>query len=51
MRTNKKMMHVFDAKQPKKSVFSIGDFRHNVVTAEEAEYYSKEVSSKPKKFI
>ena len=34
-----------------KSVFSYGDFRNNVVTKKEHEYYDKKVSQTPKKFF
>ena len=34
-----------------RSVFSYGDFRNNVVTKKEHEYYDKKVSQTPKKFF
>ena len=34
-----------------RSVFSYGDFRNNVVTKEQHEYYDKKVSQLPKKFF
>ena len=34
-----------------KSVFSYGDFRNNVTTKKEHEYYDKKVNQKPKKFF
>ena len=36
---------------PNKSIFSYIDFRNNVVTKEEHEYYDKKVSQLPKKFF
>ena len=36
---------------PNKSIFSIIDFRHNVVTKKEHEFYDKKVSQLPKKFF
>lgn len=37
-----------DVEQPAKSQFSIGDFRHNVRTQEEAQVYLKAAEPKPK---
>ena len=34
-----------------KSVFSYGDFRNNVITKRQQEYYDSKVSQKPKKFF
>ena len=34
-----------------KSIFSIGDFRHNVMTKNDAKYYGNKVSQKPKNFF
>ena len=34
-----------------RSIFSYGDFRHNVVTKKEHEYYDSKVSQEPKKFF
>jgi len=36
---------------PNKSIFSIGDFRHNLVMQEDADYYSSLVSPKPKQMF
>ena len=36
---------------PHRSIFSYNDFRHNVVTKKEHEYYDKKVSQLPKKFF
>ena len=36
---------------PQRSIFSYMDFRHNVVTKEQAEYYGSLVSQSPKKFF
>lgn len=36
---------------PNKSIFSIGDFRHNVQTKEEADYYGSMVPHAPKSFF
>ena len=34
-----------------KSIFSYGDFRNNVVTKKQHEYYDRKVSQEPKKFF
>ena len=34
-----------------KSIFSYGDFRHNVVTKKQHEYYDSKVSQEPKQFF
>lgn len=34
-----------------RSIFSYGDFRHNLITKEQARYYDTKVSQKPKKFF
>lgn len=36
---------------PNKSIFNIGDFRHNVSTKEETQLYGSQVSQLPKKFF
>lgn len=36
---------------PSKSIFSLGDFRQNVITKEETKYFNSRVSQKPKKFF
>ena len=35
----------------KKSIFSFGDFRHDVMTKKEAKYYGSKISQKPKNFF
>lgn len=40
-----------DAKPPPKSQFSIGDFRHNVRTSEEAQAYMAAAAPVPKNFL
>ena len=39
MRNQAKLTYMVQKDQPKKSAFAIGDFRHNVMTAEEAQRY------------
>lgn len=51
LRKELKRVLTVEKDQPQRSVFSIGDFRHNVVTAEEAIKYSKSVSNKPYRLI
>jgi hypothetical protein len=34
-----------------KSIFSIGDYRHNIFSKEEADLYAKKVSKLPKNFF
>ena len=34
-----------------RSIFAIGDFRHNLLTKEQARFYDTKVSQKPKKFF
>ena len=34
-----------------KSVFSVGDFRHNLLLKEQADYFSSKVSQNPKSFL
>ena len=36
---------------PKRSIFSFGDFRHNIMTKKEKEIYNAKVSQEPKKFF
>ena len=36
---------------PKRSIFSYGDFRNNVLTKEQMEFYNSKVSQTPKKFF
>lgn len=38
-------------KNPNKSIYSIGDFRHNLVMKEDADYYSSLVNHKPKRLL
>lgn len=40
-----------DANPPQRSQFSIGDFRHNVRTSEEAQLYMTTAASEPKNFL
>jgi hypothetical protein len=36
---------------PNKSIFNIGDYRHNLVLKEDADVYSNNVNQKPKQFL
>lgn len=36
---------------PNKSIYNIGDFRHNLVIKEDADKYSSMISPKPKQFL
>ena len=36
---------------PRRSIFSYGDFRNNVLTKKQMEYYNSKVSQEPKKFF
>lgn len=38
-------------KNPNKSIYSIGDFRHNLVMKEDTDYYSSLVSHQPKQML
>lgn len=40
-----------DPEEPEKSMFSYGDFRHNVTTAEETRLYSEGVPVRPKNIL
>ena len=51
MRDLKKQTFLVDKQQPERSVFSIGDYRHNVITAEEAARHMQTVSSQPKNLL
>lgn len=51
LRKELKRVLVMEKDQPQRSVFSIGDFRHNVVTSEEAVKYAQNVSNKPCRLI
>lgn len=51
LRQEQKRVFLVEKEKPEKSQFSIGDFRHNVVTADEARIYSQGVMDVPKRFI
>lgn len=36
---------------PNKSIFSLGDFRHNLTMKDDTDFYSGLVSQKPKQFL
>ena len=36
---------------PYRSVFNLNDFRHNLITKKQANYYASKVSQKPRKFF
>jgi hypothetical protein len=36
---------------PNKSIFNIGDYRHNLVLKEDADIYSNNINKKPKQFL
>ena len=46
---DKKRMFLIDRVQPERSVFSYGDFRHNVTTKEEAQNYSSGLAENTKR--
>lgn len=46
-----KRLFLIDAQQPQRSQFSIGDFRHNVRTSEEAQTYMSAAVPRPKEFL
>lgn len=48
---SKKRMFLVDKVQPEKSVFSIGDFRHNVSTRDEADHFTKGLSESTKRIF
>lgn len=50
-RQGQKRIFLMDAKQPLRSQFSIGDFRHNVRTSEEAQMYMSAAVPQPKDFL
>ena len=45
----KRLKHIIY--KPNKSIFSIDDFRHDVTSKKEAEFYGSQVSKLPKKFF
>ena len=51
LRKEQKRIFLVEKDQPKKSVLSFGDFRHNVMTREEAYKYSDGLLDKPSRFI
>ena len=51
LRQEKKRVFLIEKEQPKKSLFSFGDFRHNVATAEEANHYSSGLLEVPSRLI
>ena len=48
LRKEPKRMFLFDNLQPEKSIYSVGDFKHNVITKEEAIKNNEGLSYKPK---
>ena len=48
---NPKILEDHIKNNPNKSVFNIGDFRHDVLTQKEAQLYGSQVSQLPKKFF
>ena len=50
-RQGEKRLFLVDAAPPERSQFSIGDFRHNVRTSEEAEQYMCAAAPRPKAFL
>ena len=51
LREEQKRMILVDNQIPEKSIFSIGDFRHDIRTKEEVESYNKTAGILPKKFL
>jgi hypothetical protein len=51
LRKEHKRIFLFEKDQPEKSIYSYGDFRHNVNTAEEAQKYSANVAKVPVRFL
>ena len=51
LRKEPKRMFLFDNLQPEKSIYSVGDFKHNVITKEEAIKNNEGLSYKPKIFF
>jgi len=51
LRQDQKRSFLFDKEQPKRSVLSIGDYRHNVLTSQEANTYQSNLSTKPKNLL
>ena len=51
VRKEQKRVFLFEKEQTPKSVFSYGDFRHNVSTAEEAKQYSSGLLQSPSRLI
>ena len=51
IRKESKRVFLVEKEQPKKSVFSLGDFRHNVSTAEEAKIYSSNLVDYPSRLF
>ena len=50
LRQERKRMILVDQDQPEKSIFSIGDFRHDIRTSEEVLLYNQGASNMPKSF-
>ena len=51
IRQEPKRMILVDDQTPEKSIFSFGDFRHNIRTKDEVDIYNKTASDQPKKFL
>jgi len=45
LRAEQKRTYLFDKEQPKKSIWSIGDVRHNVHTSEDAQLFNNQAQS------
>ena len=44
-------MILVDGNFPEKSIFSIGDFRHDIRTADEVSVYNQTATNQPKQFL
>lgn len=51
LRNEQKRIFLVENEQPKRSVFSFGDFRHNVHSSQEVVNYSKDLMEKPYRLI
>lgn len=48
---DKNINPVKNSQNENKSIFSIGDYRHNLAQKSEADFYSADVSKQPKSFF
>lgn len=51
LRQEQKRMIIVDDQLPEKSIFSIGDFRHDIRTSDEVATYNRTALNQPKKFL